>query len=414
MLLPSGVQELLSLKLLLLILVFLAILPLLYNHFFRSSKTQLPLPPSPPGNWLLGNLRQVLAAVTLSHQHLLFNTWARQYGEIVRVRSGPFVQYFINSDRAVEELFDRNPVFTSQRPRWIASNEQICNRLNVLLLDADDPRWKHQRKVTQNYLTSVPRADAGLPFLHYESAKFLADMAAEEDVTSVSGWKLYRRISRYTHSTFASQTFGMNIPNDDDQVIADIHETRLAQIPQTLPGANVVDVFPFLDHLPLALKPWERRNRARFERNMHFVKEKLQRIHQLRAQGQTSDAFLPLIELENKGSEFGHGIDEAVYLSLMLVIGAADTSAVSTWSFMEAMLLFPDVQVKARKLITDLVGNRIPNYEDIDQIPYIRCLMKETSCRVGPPAHYNERTGIQWYANSCWITYSSQRICCPS
>lgn len=357
--------------------------PILYTRFSRQ-KNVLPLPPSPPGNWITGNLSEVLAAVKKNQQHLLFNQWARKHGEIVRVRSGPFVQYFINSDRAVKELFDRNSAFTSQRPRWIASNEQICNRLNVLLLDGDDPRWKHQRKVTHNYLTSVPRADAGLPFLHFESAKFLRDMAGEANVASISGWMLYRRILRYTYSTFASQTFGMEIADDDDQVIADIHETGLAAILQTLPGANLVDVFPFLDRLPMLFKPWERRNRARFERDMRFAKEKLDRIRKLRARGQISDAFLPLIESEDKGAEFAGGVDEAAFLSLMLVIGAADTSAISTWSFMEAMLLFPDVQAKARKLILYVVGHRIPTYEDLESIPYVRCIMKET-WRWRPP-----------------------------
>lgn len=371
-------------RVLLLVIGVIILIPVLYSRFYSKQKNAFPLPPSPPGNLITGNLSEVLAAVQNKQQHLLFNKWAREYGEIVRVRSGPFVQYFINSDRAVKEIFDRNSAFTSQRPRWIVSNEQICNQLNVLLLDGDHPRWKHQRKVTHNYLTSVSRADAGLPFLHYESAKFLHDMAGEADVTAVSGWKLYRRILRYTYSTFASQTFGLDIPDDDDQVIADIHETGLAQILQTLPGANLVDVLPILDRLPLFLKPWERQNRTRFDRDMRFVKEKLERIRHLRAQGLTSDAFLPLIESEDKGSEFGAGIDEAAYLSLMLVIGAADTSAVSTWSFMEAMLLFPEVQTKARRLITEVVGDRIPTFDDIERIPYVRCLMKET-WRWRPP-----------------------------
>lgn len=254
-------------------LTLLAVVFIYSVYLHTRRRNSLPLPPGPKGSFITGNLSEVLRAVQDRQQHLLFYKWAQQYGEIVRVRSGPFVQYFINSDQAVKEIFDQNSSVTSQRPRWIASNEQICNRLNLLLLHADDPRWKHQRKITHSYLTSVPRADAGLPFLHFESAKFLYQMTQEDDVSSVSGWKLYRRILRYTYSTFSSQTFGMDIPDDDDQVIADIHETGLAQILQTLPGANMIDVLPFLDRLPLFLKPWERRNRMRFERDMRFVRE---------------------------------------------------------------------------------------------------------------------------------------------
>ena len=364
------------------VLVFYVATSLLYHN--TKKRGSLPLPPQPKGNLITGNLSEVLEAVGKKQQHLLFERWARQYGEVVRVRSGPFVQYFINSDAAVKEIFDRNSSLTSQRPRWIASNEQICNKMNVLLLDGDDPRWKHQRKVVHSYLTSVPRADAGLPFSHFESVKFLHQMVQEESLADISGWKLYRRILRYTYSTFSCQTFGMDIPKDDDQVIANIHETGLAQILQTLPGANLVDVLPILDRLPMFLKPWERRNRQRFDRDKRFVKEKLNRIKLLRAQGKMSDAFLPLIEAEEKGDEFGEGIDEAAYLSLMLVIGAADTSAVSTWSFMQAMIMFPEIQAKGREAIVSAVGNRIPVFEDLERIPYVRCLMKET-WRWRPP-----------------------------
>lgn len=368
----------------LVVFLLLVILIPFISFAFGTRKRQLPLPPAPPGTFVTGNLSDVLAAVSKHQQHLLFGRWAREYGEITRIRSGPFVQYFINSDIAVKEIFDRNSAFTSQRPRWIASSEQICNQLNLLLLQADDPRWKHQRKITHNYLASVPRADAGLPYLYFESAKFLYQMSHEVDSTQISGWKLYRRLLRYTYSTFASQTFGMDIPDDDDQVIADMHETGLAHILGTLPGQSMIDIFPFLDKLPLALKPWERRNRARFERDLRFVKEKLDRIRARRVSGSTNDAFLPIIEAEQKGTEFAGGLDEAAYLSLMLVIGSADTSVVSTWAFFQAMLLYPDIQMKARKAICDVVGENVPVFEDIDRIPYVRCLMKET-WRWRPP-----------------------------
>jgi hypothetical protein len=65
--------------------------------------------------------------------------------------------------------------------------------------------------------------------------------------------------------------------------------------------------------------------------------------------------------------------DEAAFLSLQLIIGAADTvryfslqakivsnqisekSRISTWTFLEAMMLYPEVQVKAQKEIGTLL-----------------------------------------------------------
>lgn len=73
----------------------------------------------------------------------------------------------------------------------------------------------------------------------------------------------------------------------------------------------------------------------------------------------------------------------------------------STWSFLEAMLQFPEVQKKAQKeigkqypiflcqntfnsFIDDVVGDRIPVFEDLGSIPYVRCIMKEV-WRWRPP-----------------------------
>jgi hypothetical protein len=81
-----------------------------------------------------------------------------------------------------------------------------------------------------------------------------------------------------------------------------------------------------------------------------------------------AEAFLPsVLKAPDRG---GFTEEEAAYLSLQLIIGAADTvghdtisrnfelnshshttnyqSQISTWSFLEAMLQYPDVQQKAR------------------------------------------------------------------
>lgn len=81
------------------------------------------------------------------------------------------------------------------------------------------------------------------------------------------------------------------------------------------------------------------------------------------------NAMLPRILADEKLLGF-QSEDEAAYLSLMLIIGAADTvsslasvhiwlltcrqSKMSTLSFLEAMLTFPEVQKKAQAAIGKL------------------------------------------------------------
>ncbi|RAO74354.1 uncharacterized protein BHQ10_010366 [Talaromyces amestolkiae] len=363
----------------------------------------LPLPPQPKGNLILGNLSEVITASKQSLQHLLMQNWARQHGEVVRVRIGPISNYFLNSDRAVKtirwsaaegggadtdsclykEIIDRSSAISSERPRWIVSNELICNKMNVLLLDGSDPRWKTQRRVIKTYMTGVPRADAGLPILNYETAKFLHAITNSPEVGQ-NGTRILRSIARYTYSAFATLTFGMDVPDINDPTISYIHETGLAQILGTIPGMHMVDIFTWLDHLPLCLKPWEQNARQRFKRDLEWCSVRLQRLRDPDFAGKyMTDAFLPSVI---RGPDCGglETAEEAAYLSLQLIIAAADTSQISTWSFLEAMLQYPDVQRKARAEIEAVVGDRLPEFADLEGIPYVRCVMKEV-WRWRPP-----------------------------
>lgn len=352
-----------------------------WSRMQNSSK--LPLPPQPPGIPLLGNLPEFLKALAANKPHILLAKWAQEYGEIIRVQVGPVTEYYLNSDRAVKVLFDQKSAQTAERPRWIVSNELLCNKWNPLLLDASEQRWKHHRKIITSELTSPARADAGIPFLDLETAKFLYNVAHDPKAGTRSQ-DLWAMISRYTYSAFAAQSMGFTIPEENDPAIKFIHSSGLEQIIQTFPGSNIVDIMPWLEHLPLFLKPWERRAKALFRRDLRWVCAKLDVTRQQVREKSAPDAFLPRVLADEKRKGFEQE-EEAAFLAFNLIIGAADTSQMSTWIFLEAMVNFPDVQEKAREEIEKVVGNdRLPEWNDFESIPYIRCLMKET-WRWRPP-----------------------------
>lgn len=185
-----------------------------------------------------------------------------------------------------------------------------------------------------------------------------------------SGPALWNAIMRYTYSNFSTQMFGLDVPQATDPAIHYIHETGVAQILSTLPGSHIVEVLPFLDALPLFLKPWERSGRARFYRDLHWSVDKLERVKAMSDRSSIRESLLCKIIEDDKHLGFD-SIEEGAYFCLMLTIGAADTSQISTWSFIEAMLEYPEVQFKARAEIEQVVGDRIPEFADYDRIPYV-------------------------------------------
>ena len=61
-----------------------------------------------------------------------------------------------------------------------------------------------------------------------------------------------------------------------------------------------------------------------------------------------------------------------------MYLGGADTTVSSLMTFFLAMTLFPEVQKKAQEELDRVVGDRLPVSADLDKLPYIEAVMKET------------------------------------
>lgn len=330
------------------IVVAVVLVAVRFIHNFISNRNKLPLPPQPAGWPILGNTLEFIPEAKAGRMHTLLQKWAEIHGEVMRVQVGPTTNYYLNSDRAVKAIFDKDSASSSERPRWIVSNELLYNSWNVLLLNASDPRWKLQRKITHSEMMSIPMADAGLPFLYHETARFLHEVAHDPQA-GLPGQDLWAQIGRYTYSNFAMQSFGFSIDSSDDPVIDYIHETGKRSIEGTLPGSHIVDILSILNTLPLWVKPWERKARAHFVDDIHWVRKRLLEVRKTPAEYTNSLLLRVLRDKKRLGISSD---DEAAFLSLMLIIGAADTSRISTWSSLEAMMMFQTCRNNLRRKLT--------------------------------------------------------------
>jgi len=64
-------------------------------------------------------------------------------------------------------------------------------------------------------------------------------------------------------------------------------------------------------------------------------------------------------------------------LPLTFSPGSVDTTVAAINTFYAAMLLFPDVQRKAKQELDRVLGGRLPEISDEKDIPYITALVKE-------------------------------------
>jgi hypothetical protein len=55
---------------------------------FIRTRGQLPLPPKPKGLPIIGNTIEFVLAAKGNTMHLLLQKWAKEYGEVIRVKLG--------------------------------------------------------------------------------------------------------------------------------------------------------------------------------------------------------------------------------------------------------------------------------------------------------------------------------------
>lgn len=75
----------------------------------------------------------------------------------------------------------------------------------------------------------------------------------------------------------------------------------------------------------------------------------------------------------------GFSDDLAGYISGSLLEAGSDTTAATIIAFVQAMVLYPEVQKRAQEEIERVVGpNRLPTMEDEPYLPFTRGIVKES------------------------------------
>ncbi|KAH9973773.1 cytochrome P450 [Lactifluus volemus] len=150
-----------------------------------------------------------------------------------------------------------------------------------------------------------------------------------------------------------------------------------------LPGALLVNDFPFLRHIPewlpwLSYKPLARLGYDLGQEAIHepvrFVKESM-----LDGTAQPSLALENLQEAEKLSGSERRRAEEAIAGVLgSLYTAGADTTVSALMSLLLAALLYPDIQRKAQEELDAVTGReRLPNFGDRRRLPFVDAMCKE-------------------------------------
>ena len=142
------------------------------------------------------------------------------------------------------------------------------------------------------------------------------------------------------------------------------------------PGAFFVDSIPVLKFLPSFMAPFKRLGNAAHQFEYDLFTKLLHGIeNKLRSGTSVGDCFAK--EFLSNGEKNDLTTDEGAYACGTMFEAGSGTTSGALEILTMALLLFPEVQLKAQKELDTVCGDRLPDFEDEQNLPYIKAVSKE-------------------------------------
>ncbi|KAL6304972.1 cytochrome P450 [Sparassis latifolia] len=336
-----------------------------------------------------------------------YRAWARKYGEIFYLRLGPQNVIVLNSADAADELFvNRSKNYSSRAPPHVAHDIMSDGQRMVFL--PYDKEWKAARRSVQGAIGPSPSKKLR-NVQEFESRVLLYDILCHGDKSitepQVSGphgeipethW--FAVVRRYTTSVVMNVMYGNRIHRlFNNPYLHKIYDVLANFTHVGQPGNYPADAFPILRKLPDFLAPWRQQARKMHDWEMQLWGGLLNDDKNALRKGIARESFVNSY-LRARG-DAGHedapgcGVTEdgwmrdklLAYTAATVLEAGSDTTASAMQSFVLFMLSHPHVLQRAREEIDRVVGpDRMPSFEDEEQLPYLIACIKETLRRRAP------------------------------
>ncbi|KAG9027416.1 hypothetical protein FRB95_007784 [Tulasnella sp. JGI-2019a] len=341
----------------------LSILALIKIYRYVASRGTLPYPPGPPGDFVIGNLRQM----PLSYPWLVFTKWAQRYGPINYLNIGGNSILILNTQEVALALLEKKASIYSDRPRFIMASELAGMEHVIIFLRYGALHKKHRKLVAQSLHPRVVERDF-VPlqerFTHQLAQALLDDPDHFMD-----------HIDRCAGKTVTTIAYG-----EDNPDVVEMGRATMKYIAKITTG-YVVEFLPWLKYVP------EWFPGAQFQKDARLAKEIYEKTRWIpyntaveKAEKGTAPASFVLSALEAMKTAKAGEIDANIISSsaFTLIGGGSETSAATLSTFVLAMLLYPDVQARAQAELDRVVGDHLPTIASKDSTPYLNAIINET------------------------------------
>ncbi|KAJ7059778.1 cytochrome P450 [Mycena amicta] len=295
----------------------------------------------------------------------------------------------------MEELDSKGPIFNT-RPRLPMAGELVGYDQTLVLMPYG-PQFRVFRKYFAKLIGSSGAARQFVPLVELETHRFLKRLLLKPGPKFIDG-----HVRKLTGAIILRITYGIEVQEEDDPFVSLIEKANDNFSAATAPGAFMVDVFPSLLYIPELLAPFKQKAKVWARATTNMVEAPYLFVRRQMAAGNAPVSFVSrLLEDEEKLSE--QELRDIKYTAGSFYGGGADTTAASLYAFFLAMVLFPEVQLKAQAEIDALLGgSRLPVYADAEQLPYVSAVITEllrwhSVAPLGVPHAAIEDTAVSGY-----------------
>jgi len=166
------------------------------------------------------------------------------------------------------------------------------------------------------------------------------------------------------------------LKSENDPAVKNIEDFMLRLGKAMAPGRYLVDVFPWMMHIPERFAKWKQEGLKQFSEDNAMFRGLLDRVQVDIANGVDRPSFCASLLQDPKHHHLSEA--EMSYLAGILYGGGGETSASTLHWWALAMIAFPEVQRRAQAELDSVVGrHRLPTFDDAPRLPYMCAMVRE-------------------------------------
>ncbi|KAJ9483385.1 hypothetical protein VN97_g10023 [Penicillium thymicola] len=311
------------------------------------------------------------------HPQRQLQKWAREHGELFRIRLGREQWIYINSPAAVKEIFDKQSHHSSSRAASPVVSDILSGGMRFLLMPYT-PHWRKLRAIVHKLLTPKS-SNTFIPSQEFEAKQLLWDILTDNENQE----NFYMHIRRYTTSVVMTSTYGRRIPVWDCEDIREIYGLMDEFSKAVTPGKYMAETLPVLTKLPAWMQWWRKEALRSFNRQAAIWMKYWTGLMTQMDQGQAPECFVKqFIETDYEKNNISEL--QASFVAGTMIEAGSETTSSALNSCVKYFAAYPEAQIKAFEEIQRVVGeDRIPTFKDEPDLPYIRACVKEV-LRIRP------------------------------